>query len=145
MTILQKTGLFVVSVVFVCLTTSCETVNVHQFPAPGRHVRPGPPPHARAHGYCRKHANGLELVYDSTYGVYVIMGKVDHYYWDGQFYRIYGGRWEVSLQVDAGWVPAIIESLPPGLQYKGQGKAVGHKRRAVASSANYKSRGKTAF
>ena len=145
MTVPKKTGLVIVAVTFVCLLVSCETVNVHRFPAPGQRVGHGPPPHARAHGYCRKHANGLELVYDSTFGVYVIMGMPDHYYWEDQFYRIYGGVWEVSLRVDADWAPATIESLPVGLRKKAQGKVIGHKKKLVASGVRYKARGKKAF
>jgi len=127
------------------MLTSCETVSVRRFPGSGQRVGHGPPPHARAHGYHRKQVDGLELVYDSTYGVYVIMGMPHYYYWEGHFYRMYGGFWEVSLRVDADWIPATLGSLPPGLQKSGQGKAIGQKKKVVASAARYKSRGKKVY
>jgi hypothetical protein len=141
----QNTCLLLVSIVLTCMLASCETVSVHRFPGSGQRVGHGPPAHAPAHGYRRKHVDGLELVYDSTYGVYMIVGIPDHYYWDGHFYRIYGGIWEVSFRVDADWAPATTVSLPPGLQKKAQGKAMGHKKKVVASGARYKSKGKKGY
>ena len=138
----QKTCLLIVSTLTLFMLASCETVNVRRFPGVGQRVSHGPPAHAQAHGNRRKHIDGLDLVYDSTYGVYVIVGMPNHYYCDRHFYRLYGGLWEVSLRVDADWAPATTISLPPGLQKKAHGKAIGHKKKVVASAAYNKSKHK---
>jgi hypothetical protein len=137
-----KTCPLIVSILTVFTLASCETVSMHRFPGSGQGIGHGPPAHAQAHGYRRKHIDGLELVYDSAYGVYVIVGMPNHYYCDGHFYRMYGGVWEVSLRVDANWSPATIVSLPPGLQTKAKGRAIGHKKKVVASASPYKSKHK---
>ena len=47
----------------------------------------GPPPHAPAHGYRHKHEHGVELVFDSQLGVYVVVGWKDHFFSAGRYYR----------------------------------------------------------
>jgi hypothetical protein len=66
---------------------------------------------------------GVELVYHSGYGVYVVVGLPNHYYHDGYFYRLSGTLWEVSLKPDGGWASLSGRSLPPGLQAKAKGSA----------------------
>ena len=89
----------------------------------------GPPAHAPAHGYRRKHVHGMQLVFDSGRGVYVVVGLSDHYYHDGYFYRLRGSLWEMSLKPDSGWKVVSGKSLPLGLQVKvnsnGNGKGKG--------------------
>ena len=94
----------------------------------------GPPPHAPAHGHRRKqHDSGLELVFDSEVGVYVVVDLPNHYYWDGYYLRIEDGSWYANLQMDGGWKPRDANSLPSGLrkqkakrgnakQYPGRGR-----------------------
>ena len=83
----------------------------------------GPPPHAPAHGHRHKHkAKGVDLVYDSGRGVYVVVDLPDHYYYEGRFFRIRGTQWEVSLQVSGGWKPVYEDSIPPGLRKRGKWK-----------------------
>ena len=83
----------------------------------------GPPPHAPAHGHRYKHrVKGVELVYDSGRGVYVVVGLPNHYYFDGHFFRVRGNRWEISLNTDSGWEPVYEDSIPPGLRKKGKAK-----------------------
>jgi len=94
---------------------------------PARKIGHGPPAHARAHGYRRKQVAGMELVYDSGLGVYIVVGLPNHYYHDGYFYRLSGTLWEVSLQPSSGWASVSGKSLPPGLQAKAKGKGK-HKR-----------------
>jgi hypothetical protein len=120
------------------MLVSCETVAVYR-PRGSVHQRGnGPPAHAKAHGYHRKHIDGLELVYDSTYGVYAVLGKPDHYYSDGYYYRMYGGIWEVSLRIDSNWAPTTVVSLPPGLKTKTGIKVKSQNAKAVASAKNHK-------
>jgi len=67
----------------------------------------------------------MELVYDSALGLYIVVGLPNHYYHDGYFYRLRGTLWEVSLKPKVGWAVASDKSLPPGLQGKGNVKAMG--------------------
>lgn len=108
----------------IVLLTSCDTVHVHRRPNPGRGpgIGHGPPAHAKAHGYHRKQVCGHDLVYDTTWGVYVVVGVTDCYYHDGHFYRLSGDRWQISLRADSGWGPVGRELLPPGLRGMGQAK-----------------------
>jgi hypothetical protein len=101
------------------LMASCSEFSVRRGPVlkPGRGN--GPPPHAKAHGYRWKHATGVELVFDSGLGVYIVVGYPDYYYYDGYFYRFCGGAWEISSKPDRGWAGVSSVSLPAGLKAKG--------------------------
>jgi hypothetical protein len=109
---------------------SCDSVGVYRMPKPpwGPKIGHGPPAHAKAHGYRRKHIGGHELVYDSSHGVYVVVGLANCYYHEGYFYRLRGDLWEVSLRADSGWGPTAHHTLPPGLQIKGRAKGHGKGR-----------------
>lgn len=79
----------------------------------------GPPDHAPAHGYRRKHHDarqGAELVFDARLGVYVVVDLPRHYYWDGVYLRVEEGAWYASARLDGGWEPRSSEALPPGLR-----------------------------
>ncbi|HUV66186.1 MAG TPA: hypothetical protein VMW24_20005 [Sedimentisphaerales bacterium] len=110
-------ALLVTCACLLLLTTSCSRYGGHTGPVivPGN----GPPAHAPAHGYRRKQVSGVELVFDSGRGVYVVVGFPDHYYHDGYFYRLRAGAWEMSLKPDTGWASVSMASLPPGLQARG--------------------------
>ena len=103
---------------------SCDSVSVHRIPAPGRGpgIGHGPPAHAKAHGYRRKQVHGYEMLYDSSRGLYVVVGLSDCYYHNGHFYRLHGDVWEISLRAD-NWGPVGARSLPPGLRAKAKTKA----------------------
>ncbi len=81
-----------------------------------KHV--GPPPHAPAHGYRHKHGDGVEMVYNSEIGVYVVVGHSEHYYYRDRYYRLNSGSWEVSLHIDGKWAPVSDKKIPPGLRKK---------------------------
>lgn len=93
---------------------------------PGLRVGNGPPAHAQAHGYRRKQVAGVELIFDSGLGLYVVVGHPDCYYHEGYFYRLHGAVWEMSLQPNTGWACVSISSLPPGLQAKNNGRDKRH-------------------
>lgn len=84
----------------------------------------GPPPHAPAHGYRRKHPDAhhgdVELVFDSGLGVYVVVGFPSHYWLDGTYYRERSGSFEISASIDGPWTAS--RSVPPGLAGKAKGK-----------------------
>ena len=108
---------------------ACEHATlVTPAPAPQVVVREhgGPPPHAPAHGYRRKHqdAHGeVELVFDAGLGVYAVVGLPGVYFYADHFFRQVDAGWQISVQHDAGWVVAAEADVPPGLHGKAQGKA----------------------
>jgi len=106
------------------MLASCDSVSVHRIPVPGRGpgIGHGPPAHAKAHGYRRKQVHGYEMLYDSSRGVYVVVGLSDCYYHDGYFYRLHGDVWQISVRA-RDWSPAGARSLPPGLRAKAKTKA----------------------
>ena len=127
---------FVVTCAFILLiTASCSRHRVYHEPTISKGK--GPPAHAPAHGYRRKYVHGMELVFDSGRGVYVVVGLSDHYYHDGYFYRLRGSLWEMSLKHDGGWKVVSQNSLPMGLQVKaktnGKGKGKGKYKKDVVS------------
>jgi hypothetical protein len=80
--------------------------------------QPGPPPHAPAHGYRRKHPSGPELRYDAGLGVYVVVGQTEVYFHDGWFIRVRSGAFEISAALAGPWRPGDASSIPPGLRAK---------------------------
>ncbi|MHC4166558.1 MAG: hypothetical protein ACYSWQ_06355 [Planctomycetota bacterium] len=116
MTFKNAVTFVVTSVCALLVTTSCSSTHVHH--RTGRRVGHGPPPHAPAHGHRHKHVHGVELVFDSGLGLYVVVGHPDHYYCDGHFYRLAGGVWQMSLRFDRGWAHTSGKPLPSGLRAK---------------------------
>ena len=104
----------------VLLLASCESVTVRSRSRkkPGY----GPPPHAPAHGHRHKQ-QGVELVYDSGRGVYVVVELPNHYYYEGRYYRILANQWQAAINIDGPWKPISEESLPPGLRARQKGKS----------------------
>ncbi len=133
MTLKKIAALFAAWTCALLLTTSCSIYGRHTGPV----VRPGngPPAHAPAHGYRNKQVCGVEVVFDAGRGVYVVVGLPDHYYYDGYFYRLRAGAWEMSLKPDTGWASVSIGSLPSGLQVRDNDNGNGH------DNGNGKSRG----
>jgi hypothetical protein len=76
----------------------------------------GPPPHAPAHGYRRKNEHGLEIIFDSKLGVYIMMDYPMHYYWDNRYYRKQKDKWETSIDINKKWKSIDKQQLPKGLQ-----------------------------
>jgi hypothetical protein len=102
------------------MSVSCSTTTVCR--SPGKKIGHGPPPHAPAHGCRRKLPAGVEIVFDSDAGVYVVVGWEKHFWLDGQYYRFRNGQWEVSLSIGTGWRMVSAETLPPGLRGKYKAK-----------------------
>jgi hypothetical protein len=108
---MKSKTLFLCAVVLACaalMLVSCSTVGIRRRSRVRIGRGNGPPPHAPAHGHRHKHAaNGLDLVYDSGCGVYVVVDLPNHYYHEGHFFRIRGAQWEVSLQVSGKKGPGL--------------------------------------
>ena len=77
----------------------------------------GPPPHAPAHGYRARTGDGIEIVYDSKLGVYVVFGISSHYYSDGIYYRVNGDQWEATSRFHGSWKVVAGYKVPFGLRY----------------------------
>ena len=120
MTFKRTVSFMLISAILLLMIVSCSTVGAYKIPGP--RIGHGPPAHAKAHGYRRKQVAGLELVFDSSLGLYVVVGHPDHYYDDGYFYRLRGSAWERSQQPDKDWICVSAKSIPRGLQAKGKNK-----------------------
>ena len=127
-------GLLIASVIVVTLAGCTEFMvsgrsgGHHEPSGPVVH-QPGPPPHAPAHGYRRKHAqSGAEMQFDSQLGVYVVLGQTELYFSDGFFIRIRSGVWEFSASMNGPWEVRAAASVPPGLRSKKHAKKPGRGR-----------------
>lgn len=82
------------------------------------HKQPGPPDHAPAHGYRKKHGgDNVILVYDTKLKVYAVDNHRGCYYSAGQYFRIDGSSWQFSVSIDGPWRVVKVDSdLPPGLR-----------------------------
>ena len=112
---------FLLVVVF--LLPACSTVNRgHRHESPPREVhrsQPGPPDHAPAHGYRRKHSSdNVEMVYDAPSGVYIVAGHADHFFSGDRYYRTSGENWEISPGIGGPWKVTNESSIPQGLKSK---------------------------
>ena len=116
---------------------ACETMYVGGSSGGGGYNKhPGPPDHAPAHGYKKKHRDGgPELVFDSGLGVYLVVGLANTYFYNDSYYRYTNGGWEFSVNIGDSWRTADYGHVPPGLQKKhgkggrgSKGKAKGHGR-----------------
>ncbi|MDX1483436.1 MAG: hypothetical protein R3229_03045 [Alphaproteobacteria bacterium] len=76
----------------------------------------GPPPHAPAHGYRHHYRRGVDLVFDSGLGVYLVADARRTYYFDGRFYRFRRGGWFASRAHDGPWRPDDGRRLPRPLR-----------------------------
>lgn len=115
--------------------SGCNTMGVGvQGPsAPPReksYHKPGPPPHAPAHGYRHKNPDGYELEYDSRIDAYVVVNIPETYFGNNWYIRLStDGRWLVSATLEGGWRVAFGNEVPYKLrEYKEtNNKMKGHK------------------
>jgi len=97
----------------------------------GGDSHPGPPDHAPAHGYRRKHGyhhtHGhkrpapeprveLQLVFDESLGVHVVVGHAGVYFHADHYYRLADSGWEWTVQLDQAWAAAPDHGVPTGLR-----------------------------
>ena len=127
---MQRTIIGGVVIVLVMSGLGCASSSSVRYAesGPAKSQGHGPPPHAPAHGYRAKTHEGVELVFRSDLGVYVVVGASDYYFHDGVFYHQDSIGWIVGKHVDGPWKNVSVSQLPPGLQSesKGKGKAKGH-------------------
>jgi hypothetical protein len=107
---------------------ACVAVGSDPAPAPARAQGPaksqghGPPPHAPAHGYRAKTAQGVNVVFDTQIGVYVVVDLPGSYWLDERYYRKGTSGWTVSASFDGPWLACPTADLPKGLQGGAPGK-----------------------
>jgi hypothetical protein len=97
----------------------------HASEAHSGHDHGGPPPWAPAHGHRRKHGDGghhgdgggVQVVFDSERGVYVVIGFPHHYYDAGHYYRFDSGHWEVSAHFEGPWLAVETRKVPASLRH----------------------------
>jgi hypothetical protein len=93
---------------------------------------PGPPDHAPAHGWRRKHgiqhptqshkrAQGetrtrVELVYDGDLGVHVVVDHAGVYFHGDHYFRMSAAGWEWSGHLAGSWTVAPDHGVPTGLR-----------------------------
>ena len=130
MRIIFRPIVFLLAVAFVL--PACSTVNTHH-PSTVHQPNTGPPDHAPAHGYRKKHGHdNVELVWDSGMGVYVVVGHDGHFFSNDVYYRVAGENWEVSGGIEGPWKVTSDKKVPKGLKkhkHKGKkdkGKGNGH-------------------
>ncbi|MCK5162065.1 MAG: hypothetical protein KAQ72_00025 [Desulfobacula sp.] len=122
-----KIGLLVLIGIF--FLAGCNTLGVG-IQGPGapppktKYHKPGPPPHAPAHGYRHKRHHGHELVYDSQIGAYIVANIPETYFGNNLYIRLStDGRWMVSTILEGGWRVAVGSEVPYKLmEYKEKNK-----------------------
>ncbi len=60
----------------------------------------------------------VDLRYDDTLRVYVVLGHPSHYFHSGRYYRQKNGLWMGSAHVGGPWTVVEVPKLPPGLRGK---------------------------
>ncbi len=121
---------FLSVVVLVCMLlmlVSCSSFSIGMGSGRRHRAKHGPPPHAPAHGYRQKH-QGVELVYDSGRGVYVVIDLPSHYYFKGLYYRRGEIQWEAGVNIDGPWEFVSEDAMPKGLRAKEKGKGKSKER-----------------
>ncbi len=118
-------------IISICLffLSGCNTLRVGiQGPGSGSYKgtyhKPGPPPHAPAHGYRHKHYEGHEFEYDSKIGAYIVLNVPETYFGNNLYVRLSTyGDWMVSTTLEGGWRVAVSNEVPYRLkEYKGKNK-----------------------
>ena len=75
----------------------------------------GPPPWAPAHGYRRKHASGVDLIYDRVLGAYTVGDHPGCWFHDARFFCRRQDGWYSSAKIGGPWTGMRVKDLPPGL------------------------------
>jgi hypothetical protein len=91
---------------------------VHQTPAAVAATdanEAGPPPRTPAHGWRRRHPDGVEIVYRSELGAYAVVGVDDAYYCDDVFYFWDAGRWLRAPHFTGPWIAVPVNEVPANL------------------------------
>ena len=95
---------------------TATNVDIHAQGGP-QYQKPGPPPHAPAHGYRHKNHEGHELEYNSKISVYAVVNLPETYFGNNLYIRMSSnGTWLVSTTLRGGWRPAAHGEVPYSLR-----------------------------
>lgn len=89
-----------------------------------------PPPWAPAHGYRYKHDDGVDLIFDSGLGLYIVVDFPNIHFSNDHFYRWNDDKWQRSTSFNGPWEIINSNQLPPGLQ-KDNEKRKGKEKKRV--------------
>jgi hypothetical protein len=81
-----------------------------------QHRRHSPPPHAPAHGHRYRHDHGVDLVFDSGIGAYIVLGFDDLFFFNNNYMRFYDGYWHHADRRDGSWLRAKDKHVPHKLR-----------------------------
>ena len=117
----MKRSVLLLAVLSITLFTGCRTVAVipvgtHTTVSSSHHIHP---PLYPSHGY-RHHYHDHDLVYDSDFGAYLVLGYDDVYFYNNLYFRFYSGAWQSATRLGGAWRHAEHRHLP--------GKLRDHKR-----------------
>ena len=104
-------------------------------PGPAKSQGHGPPPHAPAHGYRAKTQQGVDVVFDTQIGVYVVVSVPGNYWLDDRYYRKGSSGWTVSASFEGPWAVCPPGDLPKGLQ-EGASSKPGKSKKAKGNNGN---------
>ncbi len=96
-----------------------------------RHHRNSPPPHAPAHGHRYRHDHGVDLVFDSGIGAYIVLGFDDLFFFNNNYMRFYDGNWHHADRRDGRWLRAKDRHVPHKLR-----KARKHNKKGFFKNIN---------
>ena len=70
------------------------------------------------------------MVYDAPAGVYVVIGRTNHFFSSDLYYRISGGNWEISAGIVGPWKVTTESKVPKEIKHKkGKGEAKGQDKK----------------
>lgn len=93
--------------------TGCSALYLYENSSVGRY---GTAPPSPSDGYRLRQPDGTLLEYDSARKLYLVVGRPNHYYHDGSYYRRAQGQWQTTETVSGDWRVVSINKLPSGLR-----------------------------
>jgi len=124
---MKKCYVFLLPLCVLFFISACVGHRGH-FPRPGGGVRiiapmPITPPLAPAHGYHHTYHDGAVLSFDSSLGVYLVIGHPGIYFYDDlYFYQHPTGYWQSSRYYRGPWLRAADPRVPMKLRGKRRGR-----------------------
>lgn len=116
---MKKFSVILILLFSVAMLSGCV---VTPFPPGHVKVKPykhGPPPHAPAHGYRHRHQHGVEMVFDTAVGAYIVVGHPGIYFFNGiYFHKDTKGFWKSAKHFKGPWHMKDVRKLPMKLKNK---------------------------
>jgi hypothetical protein len=81
-----------------------------------RHQSHSPPSHAPANGHRYRHDHGVDLVFDSGIGAYIVLGFDNLFFFNNNYMRFDDGYWHYSDRHNGGWLRSKDKHVPRKLR-----------------------------